>query len=157
MSSVKWWPFCLCLDALRYFCGCYQSPKISPSAQFEAVATLIPKRTRDAIITPLLHQNDVATSFWRYNDVVIASCARWVAMRPPEGDPVLTDGWRLRWRHAARRPDWGIPSRSTTTTTQDVWKQENKQRVLMHGHQGWNVRHGLCHIYMIYVYILSCL
>ena len=31
-----------------------------------------------------------------------------------------------------------------------------KQRVLMHGHQGWNVRHGLCHIYMIYVY-MSCL
>ena len=30
---------------------------------------------------------------------------------------------------------------------------EAKQRVLMHGHQGWNVRHGLCHIYMIYVYI----
>ena len=29
----------------------------------------------------------------------------------------------------------------------------NKQRVLMHGHQGWNVRHGLCHIYMIYAYI----
>ena len=34
----------------------------------------------------------------------------------------------------------------------------NKQRVLMHGHQGWNARHGLCHIYMRYVYIyLSCL
>ena len=32
-------------------------------------------------------------------------------------------------------------------------KKFNKQRVLMHGHQGWNVRHGLCHIYMIYVYI----
>ena len=31
--------------------------------------------------------------------------------------------------------------------------QPDKQRVLMHGHQGWNVRHGLCHIYMIYVYI----
>ena len=29
----------------------------------------------------------------------------------------------------------------------------HKQRVLVHGHQGWNVRHGLCHIYMIYVYI----
>ena len=28
-----------------------------------------------------------------------------------------------------------------------------KQRVLMHGHQGWNVRHSLCHIYMRYVYI----
>ena len=32
-------------------------------------------------------------------------------------------------------------------------KATTKQRVLMHGHQGWNVRHGLCHIYMIYVYI----
>ena len=29
----------------------------------------------------------------------------------------------------------------------------NKQRVLMHRHQGWNVRHGLCHIYMRYVYV----
>ena len=28
-----------------------------------------------------------------------------------------------------------------------------KQRVLMHGRQGWNVRHGLCRIYMRYVYI----
>ena len=28
-----------------------------------------------------------------------------------------------------------------------------KQRVLMHRHQGWNVRHGLCHIYMRYIYI----
>ena len=95
------------------------------------------QRTRDAIITPLLHQNDVATSFWRYNDVVIASCARWVAMRPPEGDPVLTDGWRLRWRHAARRPDWGIPSRSTTTTTQDVWKQEYERSIPLF--LGWTV------------------
>ena len=32
-------------------------------------------------------------------------------------------------------------------------QRPDKQRVLMHGHQGWNVRHGLCHIYMIYVYI----
>ena len=31
-----------------------------------------------------------------------------------------------------------------------IW---HKQRVLMHGHQGWNVRHSLCHIYMRYVYI----
>ena len=29
----------------------------------------------------------------------------------------------------------------------------DKQRVLMHRHQGWNVRHGLCHIYMRYLYI----
>ena len=33
----------------------------------------------------------------------------------------------------------------------------NKQRVLMHRHQGWNVRHGLCHIYMRYVYIYMSL
>ena len=33
------------------------------------------------------------------------------------------------------------------------WCKDDKQRVLMHGHQGWNVRHGLCHIYMRYVYI----
>ena len=32
-------------------------------------------------------------------------------------------------------------------------KIDDKQRVLMHGHPGWNVRHGLCHIYMRYVYI----
>ena len=31
--------------------------------------------------------------------------------------------------------------------------KKNKQRVLMHRHQGWNVRHGLCHIYMRYLYI----
>ena len=37
--------------------------------------------------------------------------------------------------------------------TKEVINMINKQRVLMHGHQGWNVRHGLCHIYMIYVYI----
>ena len=33
------------------------------------------------------------------------------------------------------------------------WNKAHKQRVLMHGHQGWNVRHGLCHIYMRYLYI----
>ena len=31
--------------------------------------------------------------------------------------------------------------------------QVHKQRVLMHRHQRWNVRHGLCHIYMRYIYI----
>ena len=35
-----------------------------------------------------------------------------------------------------------------------IWgKWANKQRVLMHRHQGLNVRHGLCHIYMRYLYI----
>ena len=50
--------------------------------------------------------------------------------------------------------------RCRTNTQTDLWVDgriatniPHKQRVLMHGHQGWNVRHGLCHIYMIYVYI----
>ena len=34
------------------------------------------QRTHDVIITPL-GQNDVATSFWRNNDVITASCACW--------------------------------------------------------------------------------
>ena len=34
------------------------------------------QRTQDAMITSLLRQNDVAT-FWRDNDVIITSCARW--------------------------------------------------------------------------------
>ena len=40
-----------------------------------------------------------------------------------------------------------------TTTTRDDNNIADKQRVLMHRHQGWNVRHGLCHIYMRYLYI----
>ena len=35
-------------------------------------------RARDVIITSLLRQNDVATSFWRYYDVIITSCVSWV-------------------------------------------------------------------------------
>ena len=35
-----------------------------------------------------------------------------------------------------------------------IWHiNTDKQRVLMHRHQRWNVRHGLCHIYMRYIYI----
>ena len=35
------------------------------------------QRTHDGIITSLLSQNDVATSFRRNNNVIITSCARW--------------------------------------------------------------------------------
>ena len=35
------------------------------------------QRTHDIEITSLLHQNDVITSFWRNNDVIITSCVRW--------------------------------------------------------------------------------
>ena len=40
-----------------------------------------------------------------------------------------------------------------TVTGGSPSQRANKQRVLMHRHQGWNVRHGLCHIYMRYLYI----
>ena len=57
----------------------------------------------------------------------------------------------MAWRHYARSHClnlcWPI------SQTIFAWLVHNKQRVLMHMHQGWNVRHGLCHIYMIYVYI----
>ena len=43
--------------------------------------------------------------------------------------------------------------RQTPGTKLDGLKPGDKQRVLMHRHQGLNVRHGLCHIYMRYLYI----
>ena len=33
----------------------------------------------DTITTSILRQNDVATSFWRNKDVIIAVCVRWIA------------------------------------------------------------------------------
>ena len=41
-------------------------------------------------------------------------------------------------------------------TSRIVTNKWNKQRVLMHRHQGLNVRHGLCHIYLRYLYIYIC-
>ena len=37
------------------------------------------QRTHDAITTSLLRQSDVATSFWRNNDIIVA-CASWVTI-----------------------------------------------------------------------------
>ena len=45
------------------------------------------------------------------------------------------------------------PKKVMVDFVKNVSTPVTKQRVLMHGHQGWNVRHGLCHIYMRYVYI----
>ena len=54
--------------------------------------------------------------------------------------------WTQRLRLSCRNVNWALPD----PRWHDIY---DKQRVLMHGHQGWNVRHGLCHIYMRYVYI----
>ena len=68
------------------------------------------------------------------------------------GPHCILDGGQIETAGLGSR---GIP-RKQSRWLQCCWLKhiyENKQRVLMHGHQGWNVRHGLCHIYMIYVYI----
>ena len=41
------------------------------------------QRTQDVITTSLLHQSDVATSFWRNNGVIITSYVRWVVTTAP--------------------------------------------------------------------------
>ena len=54
------------------------------------------------------------------------------------------------WLHTLMKMVASVPVGTFYTHNQSA---TDKQRVLMHGHQGWNVRHGLCHIYMRYVYI----
>ena len=54
------------------------------------------------------------------------------------------------WHHDGVKFCYNLDASKNHNERNDV---SNKQRVLMHGHQWWNVRHGLCHIYMIYVYI----
>ena len=73
----------------------------------------------------------------------------------------LTMGWvglwgYLWWAPSAKRKD----HHGVSSGWSSVWHRSNtglsithKQQVLMHRHQGWNVRHGLCHIYMRYLYI----
>ena len=83
----------------------------------------------------------------------------WALFRLPKisqrtHDAIITSLWRRNdvatsfWRHSdviiASCACWDCGVVRT-------WR--NKQRVLMHRHQGWNVRHGLCHIYMRYLYI----
>ena len=54
--------------------------------------------TRDAIITPLLRRNDVATSFWRNNDVIVTSCVRWEAVKWGQGSRHLSNFCvSMRW------------------------------------------------------------
>ena len=55
--------------------------------------------------------------------------------------------WSVCWEYFAENWIWQCLTVSGSTT------QADKQRVLMHRHQGLNVRHGLCHIYMRYLYI----
>ena len=69
----------------------------------------------------------------------------------------------MHWRYCSRPPNqhyvdyagitWARISMFSDWSVIVCTKLGHKQRVLMHRHQGWNVRHGLCHIYMRYLYI----
>ena len=104
--------------------------------------------------------------------ILVSSCS---CLCPIHWSQVLSREWRCSWGSADRRCSnyiWVINNfiafsgatyiRGLTVLLFHHWTHcslgssdiiRYKQRVLMHGHQGWNVRHGLCHIYMIYVYI----
>ena len=77
------------------------------------------------------HQSSASLAFvWRIHRGPVNSPHKWPATR--KCFHLMTSSWRKPY-------------------LRDL--SNDKQRVLMHGHQGWNVRHCLCHIYMIYVYI----
>ena len=65
--------------------------------------------------------------------------------------PSSKDKWISSWKHTAKYHC--IKDHCIIIIILMRSMLSDKQRVLMHGHQGWNVRHGLCHIYMRYVYI----
>ena len=58
---------------------------------------LLTHRIHDAIIASLLRQNDVATSFWRNNDVIVASRVRWVMFRCCGDYKICTHQWLDNW------------------------------------------------------------
>ena len=69
--------------------------------------------------------------------------------------------WHFRWKSLSRAQNGCHFENFEILHTASIWPQiwkvrpklYHKQRVLMHRHQGWNVWHGLCHIYMRYLYI----
>ena len=80
------WKVCPCHDAIMSFLKinykrdhgnrlCHQSTFPKGSLQHPMKCT---QRAHGVIMTPLLRQNDVTTSFWRNDNVIITSCVRWV-------------------------------------------------------------------------------
>ena len=63
--------------------------------------------THDAKITSSLRHNDVATSFWRNNDIIIASCVRWFAWFYPQGlFQCQTKHLMTSFRNVSNPRDW---------------------------------------------------
>ena len=51
---------------------------ICQNVTYHEQENLYTQRAHGVIMTSLLRQNDVATSFWRNDDVISVSCVRWV-------------------------------------------------------------------------------
>ena len=60
----------------RYYCMTNQMQRID-LIWFWHSSLLTHQRTHDVIITSLLRQNNVATSFWRYNNIIVTLCDSW--------------------------------------------------------------------------------
>ena len=82
-----------------------------------AWSVLTTQRTHDAIITSLLRQNDVATSFWRNNDVIIASRVRW---EPRTG---MVIWWHLHGKNSQRTHD--AKKRHYDVKTTSFWRHND--------------------------------
>ena len=93
-NHMQWFCYLLCQSNLRQNASklIYQKGEIGFICQILTmwlIASLISKYgaelaaqwTHDVIMTSLLRQNGVATSFWRDNDVIITSCVRWAVTK----------------------------------------------------------------------------
>ena len=100
----------------------------------------VSRHSNVGLVIDFLYHNEAKTIV----DIVSSLCLYWDELSGDTFLPYLYIFCSLRW---------SLPIISQTHTPCSLPITEDKQRVLMHGHQGWNVRHGLCHICMIYVYI----
>ena len=90
---------------------CCQQFRYYANSSFSAVAITLPfaewiQRTHDVMITSLLRQNDVAVSFWRYNDVFITLCVHWELLTLSLQHKWVTTPGALCW---SLRRVWGLP------------------------------------------------
>ena len=65
--------------------------------------SILSQRTHDAITPSLLRQNDFTTSFWRNNDVIIASCMHWDVSNERRFYTLLTNLPWTKWSPFRRR------------------------------------------------------
>ena len=120
---------------------------------------ILPQRTHDVMIKSLLRQNDVATSFWRYDDVTITSCVRWGAKLHVLWYCCVGfgGGWKMifhfKWYHS--RISWFLVEVtfiksnhlivvwSVFLRLRDIFRYKPISEVLCDTSMTWHGRHGL--------------